>query len=119
MKPPKLEYAVVVGSGAFPWDMLRYDFCSPATEADDAHALERIEWAAVMEKEEPFPFRAVVLKRWKVAGDWTPARWKSQGWDMLGVFPEYSLEEARRKGLEAVKRLEDRRTASREQHVQK
>lgn len=119
MKPPKIEYAVVVGSGPFAWDMLRYDFCSPANESNDAHTLEHIEWQTVVEGRELYPFRSVVLKRWKVAGDWTPARWKSQGWDLIGVWPEHEQEAARKAGLEHVKRLEDRRTAAQEAAAKK
>lgn len=69
-----MRHAIVVGSGPFPIDMLRYDCCSPATE-EDSHLIERsmegwTKWEVCVKSE---------LKR-----EWTAGRWQSFGWS---IFP--------------------------------
>lgn len=63
------RFMVVVGSGAFPTDMLRYERAAPATE-DDAHAIDG---------RDP---RAVSLVYFVQAPGQAPAtaRWASFGW---------------------------------------
>jgi hypothetical protein len=67
----KMVYAVVAGRGAFPFDMLRYDRCTPLRGED----------AALLEREDGS--RAVVVIRYAgQAGEWTDARWSSFGWGL-------------------------------------
>lgn len=69
-----LDFGVVTGMGEFPWDMLRYDHCAPAREADSGALPEICE-------------RAIVLKRYAgQPGTWTADRWKSFGWKLLLEF---------------------------------
>lgn len=71
LKKFDLEFAVVVGGGEFPYDMLRYDRCFPYSEQRDAAALGQYGWTK----------RAVVVARYHgQPGSWTPARWESFGW---------------------------------------
>jgi hypothetical protein len=82
MAKSRIEFVAVVGSGNFPWDGLRYDFSSPASELDTHNIIgpERGSDAWL-------ETRVVVVKRIVardvVGGDWTPARWESFGWRMV------------------------------------
>lgn len=64
----------VEGSGAFPWDMLRYDSCWPMSEGQDSPALTG-DWGAER--------RRVVL-RTNAHMSPTPARWDSFNWRVVG-----------------------------------
>jgi hypothetical protein len=83
-----MKYAIVIGSGPFPIDMLRYDCCSPATE-EDSHIIERS-----MEG----------WKKWEVCvkcdlknREWTAGRWQSFG---CSIFPmEKGYMPVRRDGI--------------------
>lgn len=73
-KPLEPEFVVTIGVGKFPFDMLRYDHCVPATE-QDADTMGRTSYDAQ---------RVVILKRYRgIPGYWTPARWKSFGWPLI------------------------------------
>jgi len=79
-----LEWAVVTGSGSFPFDMLRYDACFPAFEAQ----------ISLFEKYSNIKRRSIVVGRWRCQpGEWTPERWRSFTWQWQGPFSE--LYEAR------------------------
>lgn len=86
-------YAAVIGSGHFPVDMLRYDECFPATESEDSgkiadtYSLER---------------QVVVVGKWTCQSSnlWTPERWRSFGWDIIGSFD--NPYDARRAGEDAL-----------------
>jgi len=66
-----LEYAVAVGVGEFPFDMLRYDQAYPAIENE----------MYVLTESDPTRERAIVLNRWKCQpGSFTPQRWQSFLW---------------------------------------
>lgn len=73
----KTIYAVVVGSGRFPIDMLRYDRCFPYRE-EDTNTIQnsREERPVVIERRAPNPM-------------FTPERWESFGWT-LRLFMEVS-----------------------------
>ena len=69
----------VEGLAPFPVDMLRYDACYPATEADSGR-IERLG--------EPGNTDRVRVTVAKSAGTahaflWTPARWESFGWKVV------------------------------------
>jgi hypothetical protein len=65
----------VQGRGQFPADMLRYDLCWPAHQAD-AHSIES--WTdLVSESGKPFESRRINLRGLKPP---TPGRWASFGW---------------------------------------
>jgi hypothetical protein len=67
----KLRTFVVCGSGDFPYDMLRYDACWPATEGDSALLSPRY-----------IEHRQVTLET--ISGfETTPERWKSFLWEVL------------------------------------
>lgn len=76
----------VTGHGEFPFDMLRYDRCFPASEAQDSYKLRTPETAIDYGEE-----RSVVLRRYtegngKNFGDNpTNARWASFGWSVSEV----------------------------------
>lgn len=69
-----MRYAIIVGSGPFPIDMLRYDCCSPATE-EDSHLIEK---------------SMNDYKRWEICvisnlkRKWTSGRWHSFS---CSIFP--------------------------------
>jgi hypothetical protein len=73
-KELKKEFAVVVGSGPFPFDMLRYDACFPGDESNSRelghghYNHNRV---------------VVVAKYTQQPGNWTPDRWKSFGWTLI------------------------------------
>lgn len=98
-KEIKQEFAAAVGRGEFPFDMLRYDNCFPATEAHDSGALVTTDNG----------LRVVVLKRWRVAGSWTPARWESFGWKLVTKIEHHepaigfdTVQEARDAGYQSI-----------------
>lgn len=68
----------VVGKGAFPLDMLRYDYCYPCT-SDDAVVIGAEDWNG---KGEP---RTVELSRTIAHSKVTPTegRWASFGWRLV------------------------------------
>lgn len=106
MAKVRIEFAAVVGSGDFPVDMFRYDFCSPATESDSYGAGQGDTLAGC-------GLRVVVVKRIiapdVVGGSWTPDRWRSFGWSLVVSNPGFrSMEDARRAG-EGAKSLSDSR----------
>jgi len=70
----------VEGSGDFPMDMLRYDFCSPRREGDDTGNLY-----APMYSRERLPVRRIQLKRLVTHKDKMPTsgRWASFGWRVI------------------------------------
>lgn len=69
-------FFLVRGSGDFPVDMLRYDACCPATEAD-SYMLERRD------------LRAILMRRFSPDGrPGNEARWKSFGWEAFGWSPD-------------------------------
>jgi len=107
MAKARIEYAAVVGTGQFPFDMLRYDFCSPASESKDCSQLGRLTDPTLSDKataEEFIKIRVVVVKRVFadcVGGDWTPARWQSFGWELVAGMGRRRFEyedDARRAG---------------------
>ena len=69
-----MRHAIIIGSGPFPIDMLRYDCCSPATE-EDSYIIQRSmgEW----EKWE-------VCVKSDLKRDWTAGRWQSFS---CSIFP--------------------------------
>lgn len=70
----------VEGSGEFPIDMLRYDSCCPATEAD----------SGTIERQDER--RVVKLRRFSRAGaPATAARWQSRGWKVLSERPGHDV----------------------------
>jgi len=74
---------IVEGSGSFPFDMLRYDSCSPSKE-EEIHKLT-MGFRDMPEYHEP---RQVELVRYSLNGEWpTVARWKSFGWRVIQVDP--------------------------------
>ena len=69
----KLEYAIAVGDGSFPFHMLRYDQCFP----NDDHS------AWLMDGDEDETKRMVVLARHSQPGrQWTPKVWEHYGWTL-------------------------------------
>ena len=71
-----VHQARVTGFGEFPLDMLRYDACHPATEADTAvieHSRER---------------RSVNVEQTSAQrhDPWTVGRWSSFGWTIEPLF---------------------------------
>jgi hypothetical protein len=67
----ELEFAVVAGRGSFPFDMLRYDRCSPF-RGEETSRLEREDGS-----------RALIVVRYAgQPGQWTDARWSSFGWGL-------------------------------------
>lgn len=71
----KLDYAVAIGDGCFPFDMLRYDQCFPA-------CCDHCSWD--LEGDENEEERVVILGRYMRQSDrWTPDRWEHFGWTLL------------------------------------
>jgi hypothetical protein len=62
----------VRGIGLFPFDMLRYDYCWPASERDSAK----------IENRGHSKTREITLR--SLAPEPTLARWKSFGWEVVG-----------------------------------
>jgi hypothetical protein len=67
--------AIVSGRGLMPIDMLRYDSCVPATEADTA----KIYACAADNVAREITVQRVTTER---APRWTPNRWASFGWSL-------------------------------------
>ena len=66
------EYRLITGKGDFPVDMLRYDNCFPATEAD-SYAIAKTfgsygEWEICVKKQTP---------AYGKVRNWTDGRWAS------------------------------------------
>lgn len=73
-KELKLEYAVAVGEGSFPFDMLRHDQCFPTCE--------HCSW--LLDGDENEGRRVVILARHsEQRGRWTSERWASFGWKLI------------------------------------
>lgn len=71
------QFAVAVGSGNFPHDMLRYDACFPALESE-CHKFE-----TPSDPEAYRTPRVIILARYKgQPGSWTEGRWKSFLWSI-------------------------------------
>jgi hypothetical protein len=64
-----IEFSVQ-GRGMFPFDMLRYDLCWPASESD----------SALLFYNDPHSHRHINLKGLKTP---TAARWHSFGWEVV------------------------------------
>lgn len=92
------KFIVVRGHLAFPLDMLRYDACYPDTEQDSLAMTRTIidrsnmTWVVLRQDEE----------RSHQAANWTPARWRSFGWEVVlveqerGRAQEFAEQERRR-----------------------
>lgn len=81
-----MQTVVVEGSGIFPFDMLRYDNCVPATERDsatmgDGDPMEGI--GGISSR------RRVTLKRFSFTTNHpaTEGRWRSFGWMVVSCNP--------------------------------
>lgn len=84
----ELDYAVVSGSGTFPFDMLRHDRAFPSRETESS----KLDWNPM--NRTGF-FRAVVVARYKGSpGSWTPERWRSFGWRFEKPAGYFQHEEA-------------------------
>jgi hypothetical protein len=105
-RPRYVSYAVVMGEGEFPYDMLRYDNCRPWKELDSGS----MRYDAMTG---PKGERWVVLERLHVDTNprWTGDRWKSFGWTLVESTPEEAhsyhrerdrLAEPERKAHEAI-----------------
>jgi hypothetical protein len=70
-RPPRRLFFVVEGDGRFPFDMLRYDQCWPASEADSLRLAD--EWTA--------PRRIVLITDSVTAPTVDP--WRSHGWSVV------------------------------------
>lgn len=70
--------AVVQGSRSFPIDMLRYDNCRPATEADSRKIMNSIQFPHDIREE---PVEVSVIGNGTMA--LTRARWESFGWRVV------------------------------------
>lgn len=74
MKELKKEFAIAVGNGEFPFDMLRYDHCFPASESDSGE----------MGRNHYQHDRAVIVAKYRQQpGRWTVDRWQSFGWALI------------------------------------
>jgi hypothetical protein len=93
--PTGLEYAAVVGRGEFPYDMLRYDQCWPASEQRDVPQMNSVY--------EDYRYCRIIIvaRRRDLNRAWTSERWTSFGWSLFSAvgMGEYSLRE------EATKRF--------------
>lgn len=77
----RIKYFAVIGSGAFPMDMLRYDRCWPVDSNDAANLTDYNSSVDLSLKR-----RAVVLGT--VADRNTPDRWSSFGWTCSGTYAD-------------------------------
>lgn len=102
----RLRFTVVMGSGRFAHDMLRYDSACPDTEAD-THAME--------DEHVTLGLRIVVLRRFAI-DDRAPteARWKSQGWAVIsdGIDRYDTIERAGKVFQAAKAEVEARRAVA-------
>lgn len=73
----------VSGSGAFPFDMLRYDACWPESEGTDSYQLTI---TADTDPKQYFARREVTLLTESRHGP-TPGRWASFNWRVVKVEP--------------------------------
>lgn len=75
-----IRYAVVAGSGNFPYDMLRFDSCFPERQ-EDTGRMDRYETQV----------RAVVVRRVSEGKpEFTQGRWRSFGWTVIGAGEDVS-----------------------------
>ena len=73
-KELKLEYAIAVGNGPFPFDMLRYDHCFPASEC----------YSGEVGRDHYQHDRVVIVAKYRQQpGRWTADRWQSFGWTLI------------------------------------
>lgn len=94
----KLEYAVAVGDGEFPFEMLHDDRCFPNCD----HS------AGFMRGDEDEERRVVILARYQhERSPWQTAKWKSFGWKLITngdyEFGFYRIEEAKEAAEKALK----------------
>ena len=82
MRKSKDSYAIVEGSGEFPYDMLRYDNCTPARERD-SYEMVTPDWVAGR--------RRLIVRR-QDGLKWTPNRWNSFGWQVMRTGAQYEIE---------------------------
>lgn len=77
----------------FPVDMLRYDACHPETEADSARISRTLlsEHAGLWLGEEPVRVTRYAGGK-RDAERFTPARWRSFGWRVVGIVESRRLE---------------------------
>lgn len=87
-------YAVAVGRGSFPFDMLRYDACFPAFESYSLSLRgEGIDAGP----------RVIILARYRgQPGSWTPARWESFLWSIRTFESEYEARDHARAMIESL-----------------
>jgi hypothetical protein len=70
----KLEYAIAVGDGSFPFDMLRHDECFPA-------CCDHCSW--LLDGDENEEKRVVILGRYmQQSSRWSPDLWAHYGWTL-------------------------------------
>lgn len=67
--PTSTEVFIVSGAGEFPIDMLRYDACWPASEADSSEITSNGLRRVALRHRSLFPL--------------TPGRWNSFGWKIV------------------------------------
>lgn len=75
-------YAVVVGRGEIPFDMLRYDCCFPDS-SDDASTMGNSSRC-------PDRPRVMIIAKYRKMGNFTPDRWKSFGWSCVTFSDRYA-----------------------------
>jgi hypothetical protein len=97
-----LAYFAVHGGGVFPFDMLRYEVCAPATEAHDSGAID-----PMASGERGNDMRTVVLCKQLVRGQnrWRPTvgRWRSFTWCVVSDLHDNEAD-ARRDAVDMVAR---------------
>ena len=76
--------ATFKGRGPFPLDMLRYDCCWPATGDDSAKMAE----CAYGQPPQEITVKCYAADRRR---DFTPARWESFGWRLVGEIKSTKL----------------------------
>lgn len=79
----RVKYFAVIGSGAFPMDMLRYDRCWPVNSDDAANLTDYSN-----NDGKPLVRRAVALAT--IADRVESARWSSFGWTASSLFTDHT-----------------------------
>jgi hypothetical protein len=74
-----LQTFKVIGSGGFPFDMLRYDKCYPAS-SDDSAQLDDPRHYKMSDKPRTIELMRYVMVRHNVP---TAEKWKSFGWKLI------------------------------------
>ena len=88
-RPKYRSFAVVMGTGEFPYDMLRYDSCHPWRETDSsAMRNDLFDPQAEISAGQETRWVVVVREHVDSAPRWTPGRWKSMGWTLVESTPE-------------------------------